>query len=477
MRHPLSLAKKSTQRPNKKIEPRWISDGLDHTLPTVIKDMAFYNGLIQALLFIFVTWLIVLPSGPMAQEHNIEQSQAAQSATGSPPPHILRGNEVAARFLAFTLSLGEFHQDLRERLIREAPDLAEQLKDRPPQPLVYGYQILPPLTEDEAVSEKQQQVTSTSYSWVHTDKLLDAEYARLKTSRAALQKLAVYPIVEQRRVYEQLVVDYRLLEDNQGLIDEHIQHNRFWQKGVAEDKSRFDHLTALHDAVLERQAVRDRLETETEAKTIKGMQHREQELTAMIHAGRNTFYPPSFITFKRPRPDLLIVQVPLYTDITDPVYLKEWRQAVEQAWQGRVNKTEVRVQLLFTSIQAPDLYRGKPQPRHGDHIEISGHVARFPEDGGVLTTGARATYGITGRSIALGPHGISKNTMAHEFGHILGFIDGYFRGYRDLGEHGYEVLEIVVDPADIMSAPTTGRVLPFHLDKLLTASHEPGEDL
>ena len=66
--------------------------------------------------------------------------------------------------------------------------------------------------------------------------------------------------------------------------------------------------------------------------------------------------------------------------------------------------------------------------------------------------------------------------MAHEFGHILGFIDGYFRGYRDLGEDGYEVVEIVVDPADIMSAPITGRVLPLHLEKLISGSHAQGRN-
>jgi hypothetical protein len=313
---------------------------------------------------------------------------------------------------------------------------------------------------------------------VRTDRLLDAEYARLKTSQAALLKLSPHPIAEQRLHYEKLVADYRLLADNQGLIDEHIQHNLFWQKTIAEDKSRYDRLTTFHDGVLELQTLHDRLETETDPKTMALLRRREQELTAMIHAGRNSFYPPSFITFKRPRPGLLIVQVMLYTDIVDPAYLQEWIHAIEEAWQGTVNESEVRVQVLLKPIQAHDLYQGEPYPRHGDHIDIDDHVARFPTGGGgVLTTGASATYAMAGQYIALGPHGISKNTMAHEFGHILGFIDGYFRGYRDLGQDGYEVLEIVADPEDIMSAPYTGSVLSYHLEKLLSGQLEAETEL
>jgi hypothetical protein len=57
--------------------------------------------------------------------------------------------------------------------------------------------------------------------------------------------------------------------------------------------------------------------------------------------------------------------------------------------------------------------------------------------------------------------------MAHEFGHILGFIDGYFRGYRDRDTQGYEVLEIVPDPDDIMCTPGSGHVRAHHFDQLL----------
>ena len=64
---------------------------------------------------------------------------------------------------------------------------------------------------------------------------------------------------------------------------------------------------------------------------------------------------------------------------------------------------------------------------------------------------------------------MAPNVLAHEFGHILGFADGYFRGYRDRGPEGFEVLEVVIDAEDIMSAPGTGRVWRRHFQQLLDA--------
>ena len=124
--------------------------------------------------------------------------------------------------------------------------------------------------------------------------------------------------------------------------------------------------------------------------------------------------------------------------------------------------------MLFKSVNPQHLYRPAPPPDLGSHIDIKAHVARFPTDGGVLTTGANTTYAIPGRYVVLGPEALSSNVLAHEFGHILGFKDGYFRGYRDLGDAGYEVLEVVPDPGDIMHAPERGKVLRAHFDRLIT---------
>jgi hypothetical protein len=59
--------------------------------------------------------------------------------------------------------------------------------------------------------------------------------------------------------------------------------------------------------------------------------------------------------------------------------------------------------------------------------------------------------------------------VAHEFGHLLGFDEGYFRGFRNLGREGIEVREASPYPEDIMSKQESGRVLRAHFERLFRA--------
>ena len=96
--------------------------------------------LIRALLLIFIGCMTIFVSSPMAQDLNSERSQAAfQPETAQVPPYIQRGNEVSARFQAFTKDLTEFHRDLQVRLMKAAPDLARQFKDKPGSRKTAGY--------------------------------------------------------------------------------------------------------------------------------------------------------------------------------------------------------------------------------------------------------------------------------------------------------------------------------------------------
>jgi hypothetical protein len=141
-------------------------------------------------------------------------------------------------------------------------------------------------------------------------------------------------------------------------------------------------------------------------------------------------------------------------------------------WQANDGYMEYAVEVDLRRISPSELYGKGPAPARGDHINLQSHAARFPSDGAVLTTGAEAIHSFVGRYVALGPGDLSRRTLAHEFGHLLGFRDGYIRGYRDLGKEGFEILELTSIFDDIMTAPRQGNVQATHFKLILDEMKE-----
>ena len=88
----------------------------------------------------------------------------------------------------------------------------------------------------------------------------------------------------------------------------------------------------------------------------------------------------------------------------------------------------------------------------------------------MLTAGVNSTHAVVGRYVALRPGVSLCNTLTHEFGPILGFVDAYFRVAWDLGDAGYDILEIGSAPEDIMAAPENGAVFAEHVEQILAAA-------
>jgi len=161
------------------------------------------------------------------------------------------------------------------------------------------------------------------------------------------------------------------------------------------------------------------------------------------------------------------LQVPVYTDIEDDVFLAQAKYVIETVWQAKDDSASYVVEVEFRKISASHLYENQTATKRGEHIDVNAHTARFPAGALVLTTGAEITNAVVKRVIALGPGDISIRTFAHEFGHLLGFPDGYIRGYKDLGEKGIEILELTQVFDDIMSSPRDGAVQPAHFKLIL----------
>jgi hypothetical protein len=200
------------------------------------------------------------------------------------------------------------------------------------------------------------------------------------------------------------------------------------------------------------------------------LREQEKRLADEIHTATDAITPPPFLRVAHPTPHLWIVHVPFYTDIEDSTFVQAFTTAIESLWHVQAGEEEFRVQVTVTVLPAIQLYSPQTPPRQGEAIDLRAHIARFPPGGGVLTTGANSTHVTAGRCIVLAQHDIAPHVLAHEFGHVLGFQDVYFRGYKDLGADGYQVMEVVADPEDIMGNPGSGPVLRRHFERLLEAT-------
>ena len=396
---------------------------------------------------------------------------AAQSPGPATPSYVQRGEEVQATYTAFVDRLRQFRARLRRVVEREAPELAGRLDGKPPEPGVYGYQNLPKFVPGRAAGLPSRP-QSISYGWPRTQRIIDGEVARLVAAERVLEAVVPAAGPTQRETFERLVGDYELLEKNQRVADEHLLHNWFWQREVAENADRFAHQKSLHDVVVERERLLAAAGADSQAFTEarSAALARAETLKAVIQLAQSPPVLPAYARLIERAPGDYIVIVPLYTDITDQAFLDAAERAIEAAWRVETTAYRFGVDVEIRPLAPETLYEGAAVPARGTHIDIAGHVARFPDDGGVLTTGAKRTGAVAGRYVALGPGEILGNTLAHEFGHILGFRDRYFRGARDLGDAGYEILEIATDLDDIMAAPGGGAVLAAHAEQLLAAA-------
>jgi hypothetical protein len=278
-----------------------------------------------------------------------------------------------------------------------------------------------------------------SYSWPITEGYITGERVKLDRAEESLHQAATAPEETKARIISNLITEYRSLLTNHRTIDQYIQYNQFWQRSISQDRARFDQLTKVYEL----------------------MKSDEPDITQAIREVLGKPEVPSFIKVDQTQADRVVLRVPLYTDIEDLAFLASAKQAIEDLWQARDGDTSYVLEIELRQVP--------PLAERGERVDVRAIASRFPEDGAVLTTGAQTTHSLVGRYIALAPGDLSTRTLAHEFGHVLGFHDGYIRGYRDLGEQGFEIMELTSVFDDIMSAPREGHVQATHFKLLMDA--------
>jgi hypothetical protein len=376
-----------------------------------------------------------------------------------PRAHIERGDRVEERYKEYGKRLSKHHVALVAAVKKNVPELLGSLQPRGP--ILYGYQILP-LILPRIAAEAPARTSPTAYSWPWTDRLIDLASVKLRASASELGRAAKAAPDKRRVILQRLVRSYQEQTRRMQNIHAHIQYNRFWQGAIARDRARYAHETALYLTVLERQAIVERatrggareLARARPAAFDPSLARRAALLNQRIDRSVDHVMVPSFVELRRVNNEF-IFSVPLITDIAEHAYVNAVKDTIETIWRLSDGAQHYRVKLELTHITPAALYGGK-EPASGENIDLERHLARFPAGRAILTTGARTTH-VERQAIILGPHAIAPRVLAHEFGHILGFRDRYARGYQDLGKDGFQVMEAMIDEADIMGGSGSGR--------------------
>lgn len=357
--------------------------------------------------------------------------------------------------------LGEFRNDLQAahailltRAEQESPALLARLRDQKPVKRREGYGLLPKLNRDLAHLDVPLQRNWFRIEWLSTNFVSQWRDA-----------FALRASAKSGKQLEALCNEYLRLHRAMQLMSSNVSYHRYWQKAIPEYAEFF----AGKNAILPRVEELQKLLAES------GDPVRIRALRTQVQAEVAPFQKTQGLKIETADDSWRVLRIEVVTDITDQAFLQAFETAVEREYTGSAaaQAKEFRIELRIRQIAPVELYP-EGVPAEGSPVDLDKHIARFPKGALILTTGARSTHAFNGRYIQLGTNRCRPRTLAHEFGHLLGFSDAYLRCYigKPTDPLGCSIMEWGGLLNDLMGEPETGRVTPAMIDRLLTAYGE-----
>lgn len=344
--------------------------------------------------------------------------------------------ELRGRHVRMDRRLDSIRHVLLRRANAEAPGLLTLLR----RDISYrrGYGVVPSVLDDPPVS-----------SVVPSERIYSLQTLRESSKQdfAAVKALVLKAFADRSPLLEPLVAEFERLTSRHDLLARHIAYHAHWQRAVIDYGGYFAKLNGLVAM----------------ARRSSGMAAEELRRAAIQKTSGLTLAPIENGIRRLP--------VTVVTDIEDEAFLAAFREGVEAAFvrSSPARSMGFAVDLRFQRISRHDLYPSNP-PRAGESIDLRDHLSRFPADALVLTTGGDSTHAWTGRAVVLGPTPLTRRMLAHEFGHLLGFGDGYVRGFDGNPRDRFGAVLVewhgLVD--DLMGNSNSGRVSPRLIEALIT---------
>jgi len=356
---------------------------------------------------------------------------------------------------AFAL-LENVHSSLVPRVKGEDPTLLTRLSLDPPEARATGYGLLPPLKENEPPLTVELMQTFYSLKWLE-----DRFNAELQSANELYDQLSNPTGLADLVIrFEESLKRLRNLEDN-------LTYHAKWQKAVVKYPGYYRNKNELVAMARELNSLIINEASQSQVRQLR------IQLLKRAAPFRSTRHLQILIG----EDDEMVLPVTVCTDIEDSNFLQAFRGGVHEAFSLSVaaQAKKFSIELSWQQINAEDLYPDGV-PIRGTHINMDNHYALFTGCPLVLTSGAISLNAGVGSRIFLGTGPVNPRTLAHEFGHLLGFEDAYVRGYD--GEPGDPYGVVIVEWAglssDLMGDSRRGEVSDEMIDTLIKAYTRPG---